>query len=102
MESEHLPKIGKLARTARRLDFIVYGPHFRLGIFVFGYCYVGHLCTSSCNSCGVESFRLPWHRSPVSCATTDLVFRYAVKVIVAIIRDHKSVQRRTLVLTEGR
>ena len=45
MESEHLPKIGKLARTARRLDFIVYGPHFRFGIFVFGYCYVGHLCT---------------------------------------------------------
>ena len=57
---------------------------------------------SSCNSSGVESFRLPWHRSPVSCATTDLVFRYAVKVIVAIIRDHKSVKRGTLVLTEGR
>ncbi len=54
---------------------------------------------SSCNSSGVESFPLPWHRSPVSCAMTDLVFRYAVKVIVAIIRDHKSVKRGTLVLT---
>jgi hypothetical protein len=43
MESERLPKIGKLAWTARRYNFIVHGPHFRFGIFVFGYWYVGYL-----------------------------------------------------------